>query len=371
MQYLLAALGCLVTTTYWPGIAGAANSSRWIVLGCVSGWLLLYPERIRITAAHLAGALFVGWAFLTYLWSSSPQDTIGWGLRLAILAAVFCLGSMCRDMRPVYAGVTLGLIPSYLVAIAQFSGWHGIPDRGAPAGLFVNQNFYAEICALVAVALIAEKMWEWVPITAPGLLLTNARGALLGLAVALLAMAWHRKRRALFAAGLAAIVLMVSLSIAVKGGDSLLYRFNFWQATFEHLIVFGNGLGSYADAVVRFGSMITEHPHNEPLEIAFETGIFGLVLLAAFVAALLVRSGAWRIIGRRSLWASHSALGSLRRLFWRQWRRATWRSRWLTKPPVVTPSRISPPIRSALALLRRKSRCGSTPLGRCMTSFGG
>ena len=145
---MLAALGFLVTIAYWPGISGAATSPRWIVMAGAAV-MMLFLQPTRITLAHIAGGIFVLWSLLTFTWSLSPDDTVGMGLHLVLLGMVFCVASKKEDLRSVYIGVALGLVPSGFIAIAQWFGWDGLPQTASPSGFFVNRNFYAEVCALV------------------------------------------------------------------------------------------------------------------------------------------------------------------------------------------------------------------------------
>jgi O-antigen ligase len=289
---MVAALGFLVSVAYWPETMGAASSPRWIVMGTLGVGMLAFTNRpIRVTAAHLAGGLFVLWALMTWAWSAWPDDTIAEGWKLLLLAVVFCLGSMQDNLRPLYIAMAAGLALSGIIAIAQFFGWHGLAEWSSPSGLFANRNFYAEICALVAVALISERLWYWLPAVAPGLLLTGARGALLGLTVPLAVMWWRRSRAQTvgFAVVVALILIVMSQYHTVASTSD---RLAYWRATAENITPFGKGLGAFFaffanNSDARPLGLLWEHAHNEVLEIAFETGWVGLGLFTIFAFMLM------------------------------------------------------------------------------------
>ncbi len=250
--------------------------------------LLFYPQRIRVTPAHVTGGAFVAWCALGYFWSASPYDTEQWLFRLLLLSGAFCLASMVKDIRLIAIGFAIGLIPSAQLAIWQYLGWDGLLQVAAPSGLYANKNFYAEICALVAVALISERLWLWVIPVAPGLLLTGARGALLACAAAVAVMAWRRKastRGALL--GLVALTgVLIVVSMLHKGDASIVIRWELWKSAVQYITVFGYGLGTFSEEVPKMASMLAEHPHNEILEYGFDTGLIGLVLLGLFGLSL-------------------------------------------------------------------------------------
>lgn len=297
---MMAAFAFSVSVAWWPGIAGAALTPRWIIIAVGASSLLMLGERLRFTFAHLWGSLFLGWCLLTWLWSASPDDTIGAGFRLVVLALVFCLGSLQRNMRPVYFGTAAGMAVCSVIASAQFWGWTGIPQDVVPAALFVNRNFYAEFAALVAVALIAERAWWWLPATAPGLILTGARGALLGLCVPLIWL-WRRSwvGGVLLVAGIAAVLMVTFLTraqwldgyradLVFDRTTDIHVRLSYWRATLDEITVTGAGLGSfYLAAPHPIEGLRADHPHNEFLELAFETGLIGLGLFVIFIGSIM------------------------------------------------------------------------------------
>lgn len=284
-------VGFLITAAYWPGISGAMTTPRWIIGALVFPTVLFCRQiPIKVTIAHLFGALFVAWALLTFVWSEHREDTIGDGWQLLVLVSAFCAGSLLEKPLPVYLGAAAGLLVSDGFAAAQITGWVGPLQANVPAGLFLNRNFFAEMSALVAVALIAERIWWAIPVAAPGLLLTNARGAILGFLCVLVLMMWKRSRW-----GVVFLIIVIAasmLAVTFSGNKiaTLNERFQLWDAATAILRWKGYGLGTFYESSPYLSGhdYRFEHAHNEFLDAAFETGLIGAALLVAFFASLLV-----------------------------------------------------------------------------------
>jgi hypothetical protein len=284
-------LGLGITAAYWPGISGAASTPRWIIAALLSVVLFCRIEhQVRLTAAHVLGLAFVVWSLATLFWSEHPDDTIGAGVLLLMMVAAFCVGGFA-DMKAVYLGCAAGLLISDVVAVAQMAGWDGPLAANVPAGLFVNKNYFAEMSALVAVALIAERLWWALPAALPGLVLTNARGALLGLLAAGFLMVWRYSRW--HAVGLAALALIVIGGISLTGVKAMSAsdRLDIWGSAAVLLNWHGYGFGSFRESAphIDWIPYKTGHAYNEFIEAAFETGFVGCALLVAFLASLFRR----------------------------------------------------------------------------------
>src|SRR5580698_8856828 len=109
---MTAVIAFLVSAMYWPGVSGAATSSRWAVLAIVP-WLLREQE---LTAAHWFGAAFLGWSILTLAWHPAPLDGINAICLLLILTACFLLGNQLSSLRLIIIGAALGITMSSAVA---------------------------------------------------------------------------------------------------------------------------------------------------------------------------------------------------------------------------------------------------------------
>lgn len=306
----MAALAFLTSVLYWPGVAGAAEVPRWAFLAFTVPWLL---REQRLTAAHVAGGLFLAWAVITMAWNAAPQDGVGALLTLFVLMVCFCLGSQLSGLRQVIIGAGLGVTVSSALAIAQYSGyattqtgWHSIFTMvhgwGPAYGLFVNGNYMAEAAALVLVAAVSERIWWLIPGLLPALVLPDARGAMLAAAVALVVSVW-RSRWIWSIIAIAGVA--VTFYIAHKGLGSMTERLYFWHSTWNGITLFGHGIGSFWAVYPLFDLRpampielfnLPENAHNEFLTVAFETGIVGLVLFCAFCLTLAGPLGTARLV---------------------------------------------------------------------------
>jgi hypothetical protein len=286
-------VSCLITAAYWPGISGAATSPRWIIAAVFSSVILfLRQDKITVRLPHVLGLLFVMWSLASFGWSEYQEDTIGAGFCLLAVVSVFLLGSSGDWTRQVYLGCAAGLLICDGFAVAQLCGFHGVLANSVPASLFINKNFYAEISALVAVALLGERLWFAVPTALPGLLLTNSRTALLAVFAALTAMIWKRSRLGAIALAAWGIVLAIAVTtFAGKTGSSEV-RLAIWSAVSSILNWHGYGFGTLYESSpqIRELGFHYEHAYNEFLEATFETGYIGTAILVAFCVSLLSRS---------------------------------------------------------------------------------
>jgi O-antigen ligase len=289
-----------VVAAYWPGISGAGTSPRWGLLAFVAAPALFVGPRLRVTALHLIGAAFVTWALLTLTWSTAILDGIDAALKLAILACVFCLGGECDDLRPLYRGAALGMGVSSCLAVLQVFAhvqFADLPPDFA-VGLFVNRLILAEAAALIAVALLASRLWLWLPLVLPALILPLERGPVLAFSVAGAVSLWCSSRLAAAVLVMAGTVFVGAVSLGVaptqtagQGVDratSAMQRPAMWQSTAGAIDLKGHGLGSFRAAAPQpLDGLRLDHAHNEVLEAAFETGIVGAMLFAVFWASAL------------------------------------------------------------------------------------
>ena len=263
-------LGFLVATAYWPNIAGAGYAPRWVVIAVAVPAALILAGPIRVTAAHWAGTLFVGWCLLTLAWSPTSFDSIAAAMWLLMLASIFCLGSTLEDTRPIIIGFALGMTVSSAIAIVQFSGWRFLRDAETPSGLFVNRNFLAEAAALALASVIGHRLWWLVPGLLPSIMLTQARGATAALAGVIALFLWRISRIATIAG---TVALFIALAVASYYGSGLKLctikqRLAIWADTAQGITWTGYGLGSYYGIqptyITRLDAMVIrpDHAHH-------------------------------------------------------------------------------------------------------------
>lgn len=293
-------IGLALMAAYWPGIAGAATTPRWLV-GCAIIVLLFFAARIRLTIVHGVGLALVAWLLLSLAWSAAPLDGSDAAAKILIIVGVFAYGSTLQDLRPFVAGAALGLMISGAVAVAQALGWDAIPSYHYAAGLFQNGNRMAEAAALVLAGVIAYRLWWFVPVLAPALLLPQARGAMVAAAVIVMVWAW-RDRIGLFERFVAGVILcwvsLIAVALFTASGREIgvSQRLALWQDTLSGLSIFGHGLGSFAQTFPSYAHAFDvslsrpEHPHNEVLWLAYEGGIGAVVLFVLLSAVLWMAS---------------------------------------------------------------------------------
>jgi len=324
-RILLGCFGFALAVFYCPFIHGAPTTPRWLLLAAVVPTALIVAllagRAVEVTAAHLAGGAFIGWAALSLIWSSAPYDSVGALWPLLLLAGCFALGSLIADLSPFFAGAALGLgISSVLVVIDVTTGWRIEDIAGSvapfpPAALFGNKNYLAEMAALVLVGVYAyqpkgEFDIRWSPLRflgligclLPALALTEGRGALLAIAVVAVIGVWQMGERWV-AAGMVAGLLVIGMALWVwKGHGSVDDRLNIWTDTIMALNFWGHGLGSMGSNFALFAHMTDPMPvrnafaHNDFLQIAYELGLPGAVLVLAFVGLVLKAGGPERYI---------------------------------------------------------------------------
>lgn len=289
------AIGFLLMAAYWPGISGAATTPRWDV-GVIIALALFFASPSPMTRAHWCGVALVGWLVVSIAWSLAPLEGFDEAAKLAVIAAAFGYGATLADVRALVMGAAIGIALSSIVAVAQWFGWNGIEQTsdGFPAGLFYNHNRLAEAAVLVGAALIALRMWWWLPVLLPSLILPQGRGAWLAAGVVVVAMVWKRGRtfeRFMICAILAQLVLLIAMTSAAWRSGAIDERLALWDYTVNHLTWRGHGLGSFAGTAQIFlgtgiDASVAEHPHNEYLWLAYEGGIIALGLSGALAVSL-------------------------------------------------------------------------------------
>ena len=310
-------LGFLLTALYVPGISGAATTPRWALLA-IALPLLLWNKPNKLTIIHLLGLMFVAWSALSLLWTSNQLDGIGELIKVMILAQVFAYGSVLDDIIPIFLGMASGLLLSSAIAVAEIA-WPGIvlTTTVAPSGLFINSGSLAEIAALVLIGLVYDRR-NGVPSDAgrmswchlrydllglgllPCIVLPQSRGAWFALVAAGIAWVWSKSKLsalALLTLGSALIVYSLHIGFHV---ESAVQRLGMWSDAINGMDWRGHGIGSFWTDYAPLSNTLDifiqrpEHLHNDWLEIVFEGGTIGIVLVAAMgIAACLGR-------GRRS-----------------------------------------------------------------------
>lgn len=286
------AIGVIVSLCYVPGITGAYIATQWPVLAIVLWFGLLRSG--PLTVFHWLGILFLGYATAATWWTPTPYASV-FGLWLVwIMGLCLWFGTTLTDVRGLYAGLAMGGAVSSVLAVAQAAGLNPIPTITAtPAGLYVNSVQQGTVLALFVVALVSERMWLWVLPMLPGIILSGSRGALLTLAIGLLACYVRR----LWVFGVLAIAGAIYLYMSPASSD--LERLEIWSVAWQSLKPYGWGPGVFYTIWFPHGSVpfYPEYAHNDALQLLFEYGAGALPVFAIFAFALSrTRDSAWPVV---------------------------------------------------------------------------
>lgn len=224
--------------------------------------------------------LFLFWSSVTYAWSFNRYDNVNELIKLLILAQVFVLGSRLENLKPIFVGMSLGLFIHFILSIF-YNG-----------GLFVNSSIAGEIAVLAIIGLIISKELWLIPPLAAGIVLSGSRTAIVALLTTIFLYCYSLSKK--IALGALAIALMVGIaSFYIKSGGTY-QRFDIWKDAFNGFTLLGHGSGSFHAAYPFFSdsnvNTYVERPkdaHNDFIQVMFETGIVGLILVTGFLSILM------------------------------------------------------------------------------------
>lgn len=278
-------LGAIVSLCYVPGITGAYIATQWPVLAAILPLLLLRREG-PFTVFHALGVLFLAYATV-HLWFTPTPQTSVFGLWMVIIMGL-CLwfGTTLANVRGLYAGLAAGAAVSSAVAVAQFAGWGIVPRSSElPAGIFVNSVQHGTVLAIIAVALVSERMWLWMLPLLPGIALSGSRGATFVLAIGLFGCCVRR----VWVLGAAVAVVTAFYTLAPLGPSDL-QRMQIWTAAWNNLTWLGWGPGVFFTLLLTAADgklYYPEYAHNDALQLAFEYGAVAVLPFAIFAFALV------------------------------------------------------------------------------------
>lgn len=293
-------LGIAIMTAYIPGVIGLASITSWAVMWLVMPILLL-KCKIEITIIHILGIMFLSYVALSLLWS--PHGMLEF-MQLLALASVFMWGSSLKDLRNVTIGLSIGLGFSSILAIFQFFGFNDIVYYGTarPAGLFFNSNIFAEISGMMLLLILINKLWWFIPVTIPGLMVSS-RAVILGLGISLVIMTWTKSKilsiGILISSCLTAYFITFPSSVItnpVTNTASVFQRLYVWQDMLAGFTILGNGIGSFVYKFPEYNKHIdgsitlVEYAHNDLLQLIFELGIGAIPLLIMVALLLMVKN---------------------------------------------------------------------------------
>ncbi|KIQ97497.1 O-antigen ligase family protein [Lysobacter sp. A03] len=299
-----------------------------------ASWIGALPLRHEVLADLAAAGMHSAWL---------PMSLDPWATARALLAIastlamwLLCCTLPTRVLDRLLALAAILAVPMVLLGFAQVAGGnrvdlhvHAFQNTGTATALFANRNHFASMLAmLLPVAMVlahgaqrahhkpaAFAWYATVVLLLLGAAMTFSRtgvllaavaaaatGAMLLLSANGAATSWPRRH-----AGMALTLLVAGVAVANYAWSRIIDRFDKdplgdrrwdyiahgWTAIKGYL-PWGSGLGTFRDTYAPFepiDAMINNyalHAHNELVEIALETGLVGLALIAAFLALLLL-----------------------------------------------------------------------------------
>lgn len=276
--------GFFLAIAYIPSVTGAAVPTGWFYLFLtIPLWAFFVQADLKNT--HVYGLLFLIYIFVSLAWTFNLQLAYFFLMQMIVLAVVFYIGSTLLDLKPIVIGLTLGVAFSDLAALGQYFGFKQIFSlNGSVAGLFVNQNIFCEVSAVMLLCLVALKLWYWIPLTLPGLLFIHSRAAMLGVGVGLMLWGWRKDRLVTFAVALCCVMGGL-IYYRDSNFFSIFERYYVWADTIRGFTLFGQGVGTYEILYPLYAINIDTYisrpkfAHNDLLQIVYEFGIGSVFLV--------------------------------------------------------------------------------------------
>lgn len=285
-------LGIIASLCYVPGVTGAYIATQWPVLAVALSFALWRSG--PFTWLHGLGVLFIAYAALRAPFSPLPEASV-FGLWLVVIMGLCVwLGTTATTLRDLYAGLAVGAAVSSAIAVGQYFGFNFLPTTSTTLpGLYLNGVQQGTVLALLAVALISERMWLWALPLVPGIALSGSRGAWIALAVGLLACGVRR----LWVLGAVAAAGAFYLLTPLSSSDA--HRLFIWRTAWDNLTPLGLGPGMFYTLLMQRGgeTFFPEYAHNDALQLVFEYGAGAALPLAIFAFALCrTRDREWPVI---------------------------------------------------------------------------
>ncbi len=331
-------------------LAGGFGVVVWQI-GRKHSQVLSFPEMLLLA--------FVGWQWLTLLWSvyrwASLLEASRWTAFAVLVLALRRLGAEERRRILLSAAFVAGAFVTTVQGLADYA-LNAVVGNWAWRifGPFLQPNLFGNYLLLaffLAVSIAFERPRNWVFLSVLGALmiwvamtLTGSKGALLAwlagtalfslLAVRQQLPTFGQQGRWMTALLLGTMVLVFLAALALPPlrtrfetlltaqAHSWMFRLFVWQATLRGMAerpLTGFGAGTFEWVYPQFTSVgFTRHAHNGFLQLGIESGFIGLGLLLLFFVSLFVEGA--RDKGHRAWSAGKSAgswvrIGSLAAIF--------------------------------------------------------
>lgn len=280
-------LGIAIMTAFIPGVTALASVTSWAVMWLIMPVLLL-KCKIEFTIIHILGLVFLSYAALSLLWSPHGMLEL---MQMLALASVFVWGCTLKDLKSITTGLSIGLTISSIMAVFQYFDLDFVYSLGGkPSGLFINPNIYAEISGMLLILILINKLWWFIPVAVPGLLVSS-RAVMIGLAAVSLIWIWNKSK--LLAASLAACLVAVGAVLINYRTDTIYQRIYIWHDAISGFKLFGNGIGSFVYVFPNYNKHLdsqnlAENAHNDLIQLIFELGVGAIPLILIAIMLLKV-----------------------------------------------------------------------------------
>ncbi len=271
------ALAFGVTVACISPFPDGAMAPRWALLSLSP--IILWISQKSIKLPTLTILFFMA---ISLVWS--PDRYHGADLLWRFTALACIVSCETDDLRPIFWAIGFGLVLNTIVVMAQIEGYAPVTivkDIASP-GLFFNRNQQNSFVALAVIGLLSLKDWRAfllaIFVSLPLIGAPVERAPLIGLAAAAGFLVCRRFPWAIPAALLLIVGLLVHLvndPVAFRV-DAITLRLQTWQDAATRLTFWGNGLGSF-----RWANPFMEYAHNDPLNIAYELGVPGVLAAVA------------------------------------------------------------------------------------------
>lgn len=336
-------LAMLAQTRLWPSAIGRLGENvgdsvyvlTFPLLGLLSLGLLLVSrnkgEKINIP---ILGMVFVGWIFITVLWSLNPGLTID--ASITTLGVLF-LGVMAGNVLTlrnlqlaiIYSS-SIGLIASLLLLSIAPSVVLQVPAEGLAGGVngvYLHKNYFGFVMAITALCSYLLKdirlylRFSLVALFVIATLISNASnaigGMILGFAIILfyqlLGVLTPKPRKIFIGTSITAILLLIVGYVAAPAqyfaiigrNPDFTGRTKIWANSWswaEKQPIIGYGWGTdtiwsvptpISESVSNGSGFSVSHSHNSIIELILESGIIGALLILGIIISTIVISILW------------------------------------------------------------------------------
>ena len=277
------------------------NSLLWLWAVLIAG-LLTFLYTYCNVSIWLKG--FVLWAFVGCFLSRAPYLSFTMYWSLIVCAYFYALCRSITDWRPVFKVIQSLFFLMCLLLIMQLIGKDTLLNFNLSTpvimGTIGNKMMFSSFACCLAPLLIFNPL-NWIPLLIM-VIITGSSGAIMAMGLGLSTLLWFKVKRLrwLIASIVIAIVLYAGVTGDIKTFFGTAGRGPVWKKTIELIVKtpLGHGIGTYkvlfpylCGAEIRDQQPGREwaRAHNDFLQIPFETGIPGLILLAGWVISILRR----------------------------------------------------------------------------------